>query len=139
MPIHLVKLCVGAQSVEDLRGWIADRLAQAGRQVHTTRMMPKRREEILGGGSLFWVIKGELNCRQSILDLLPVVDADGIGRCEIVLDPRVVLVDPRPRGPFQGWRYLEPADAPADLDMREGSPDALPAALQRELRVIGVL
>src|SRR5882757_8607326 len=130
MALHLIKLCVGAESIADLREWIAERVAEKGEQIHTTRMMPKRREDILAGGSLYWVIKGELNCRQAILDLRAIIDADGISRCEILLDPAVVPVDPRPRGPFQGWRYFEAKDAPPDLSGPGETADDLPMALR---------
>jgi hypothetical protein len=139
MTMHMIKLCVGAESIADLEEWVADRVRHAGEQVHTTRMMPKRREEIVAGGSLFWVIKGELSCRQSILDLRPTRDADGISRCDIVLFPRVVPVHPRPRGPFQGWRYFDPREAPPDLEAADETDHGLPVELQRELRVIGLL
>ncbi|MEW9310440.1 DUF1489 family protein [Labrys portucalensis] len=139
MSLNLIKLCVGAESIADLEEWIALRLRLAGEQIHTTRMMPKNREAILDGGSLYWVIKGIVSCRQRITDLRARRDEDGISRCDIVLDPAVVAVDPRPRGPFQGWRYLSAADAPPDLAMA-GSADAdLPIELQRELRTIGLV
>lgn len=139
MALHLIKLCVGAESIADLEEWIALRLRLAGEQIHTTRMMPKNRDAILDGGSLYWVIKGVLCCRQRILGLRGHRDEDGISRCDIVLDPAVVAVDPRPRGPFQGWRYFSEADAPPDLP-GAGTPDAeLPMELQRQLRVIGLV
>ena len=83
---------------------------------HTTRMVPKRAEEILGGGSIFWVIRGEILCRERILDIRPFVDKAGVGRCKLVLDPKCVPVRPRPYRAFQGWRYLADNDAPPDLD-----------------------
>jgi hypothetical protein len=139
MALNLIKLCVGAESIADLEEWIALRMRLAGEQIHTTRMMPKNREAILDGGSLYWVIKGVVSCRQRILDLRGHRDEDGISRCDIVMDPTVVQVDPRPRGPFQGWRYLSAADAPPDL-AGAGTPDAdLPIDLQRQLRVIGLV
>jgi hypothetical protein len=139
MTLNLIKLCVGAESIADLEEWIALRLRLAGEQIHTTRMMPKNREAILDGGSLFWVIKGIVSCRQRILDLRGRRDEDGISRCDIVLAPAVVPVDPRPRGPFQGWRYLKTVDSPPDL-AGAGTPDAdLPMELQRQLRVIGLV
>src|SRR5690606_18642048 len=104
------KLCVGAESFEDMEGWIKETIAalkkrgEKAEQVHTTRMMPSRGAEILEGGSLYWVIKGVMCARQSILDLRPVTGKDGISRCQIVLKPRLIRVEPRPRRPFQGWR-----------------------------------
>jgi hypothetical protein len=143
MPLHLIKLCVGADSIEDLVAWQTDRLAakkRAGEELllkHTTRQMPKRRDEILAGGSLYWVIKGVLCCRQTIVDLRAFRDAEGIERCDICLAPDTIRVNPRPRGPFQGWRYLEPKDAPPDLDMRGGIAE-MPDALRMELQRLGV-
>ncbi len=101
MPLNLIKLCVGAESVEDLESWIAE--CKAGRDTldHTTRMFPRRKEEILPGGSLYWVIRGMVLCRQPIADLEEVTGADGISRCRIVFKPKVVLVRPTPRRAFQ--------------------------------------
>ena len=123
MALHLIKLSVGTDSIEDLEDWIAQKLKEQKKRgvkkperVHTTRMVPKRTEEILDGGSIYWVIKGEVLCRERILDIRPFVDKDGIGRCRLVLDPKCVPVRPRPYRAFQGWRYLDPKDAPPDLD-----------------------
>ena len=86
------------------------------RHAHVTRMTPKRAEEILDGGSLYWVVKGLISARQQIVGLEPFVDADGIGRCKIWLDQTVVTVAPRPMLTFQGWRYYEAKNAPPDID-----------------------
>ncbi|BAF88827.1 MULTISPECIES: DUF1489 family protein [Azorhizobium] len=144
MPLHLLKLCVGATSVADLEDWIAERLDEKRRlglaveQVHTTRMVPTRVDELLDGGSLYWVIKGEVACRQKLTDVRPFVDADGIRRCHLVLDPAVLKVAPRPSRPFQGWRYLKAQEAPADL--REGTGgEELPEEMRRELRALGLM
>ncbi|MFK8251067.1 DUF1489 family protein [Ancylobacter terrae] len=143
MALHLLKLCVGAESIQDLEDWIAETRAEAlarGRepeQIHTTRMVPNRRDEILDGGSLYWVIKGEVACRQRLLDIRPFVDGDGIRRCHLVFEPVVHRVDPRPSRPFQGWRYLAAKDAPADLGARSEAP--LPDELRRELRSLGLI
>ena len=99
MPLHLVKLCVGCESIAELEGWIAEtsaerrRRKQVDEQIHTTRMMPKRVEDILDGGSLYWVIKGMISCRQTILDLRQITGSDGISRCAIVLEQKVVTVE----------------------------------------------
>lgn len=145
MPLHLLKLCVGADSIADLDGWIASRLSEQRRdgrpaeQRHTTRMVPKRAAELLDGGSLFWVIRGQVAARQRLLDVRPFTDADGIGRCHLVLEPELVEVETRPCRPFQGWRYLDVAAAPADLG--RGHPDlvAMPETLRRELRDLGLI
>lgn len=142
--LHLIKLCVGADSIEDLAEWIAERLAdQQARglpvqQVHVTRMVPTRGADLLNGGSLYWVIKGEVLCRQRLTAIEPFVDGEGIGRCRLVLEPNLVRVAPRPSRPFQGWRYLKGHEAPADLDARAGGGE-LPEELQRELRQLGLL
>ena len=123
MPLHLIKLSVGTDSIEDLEDWIKLKLKEQKKRgvkkpqrVHTTRMVPKRAEEILDGGSIFWVIKGEILCRERILGIEPFTDKDGIGRCKLILDPKCVPVRPRPYRAFQGWRYLDVKDAPPDLD-----------------------
>jgi len=145
MALHLIKLCVGADSVDDLLSWQKQRLADMKRRGvevmlrHTTRQMPRRRDDILDGGSLYWVIKGEIACRQRVVDLRARVDDEGIERCDICLDSATILVDPRPRGPFQGWRYFKTEDAPADLGASGGDAPEFPETLRRELRALGVL
>lgn len=145
MALHLIKLCVGCDSVRELEDWIRERLREKKRRglprehVHTTRMAPKRSEELLNGGSLYWVIRGELACRQKLRNVRPVVDRDGIARCQLVLDPKVVLVRPRGWRAFQGWRYLEAKDAPADLDRAAPGTALMPEILRRELRELGLL
>jgi hypothetical protein len=145
MALNILKLCVGCDSVEDLEEWIGFRLEEkrlAGEKpehFHTTRMVPKRVDEITSGGSLYWVIKGNVQCRQRITEIRPFTDKDGIGRCHLVLEPKVVRTDWQPRRAFQGWRYLKASEAPADA--REG-PDgwhALPQNLRRELAELGLL
>jgi hypothetical protein len=144
MPLHMIKLCVGVDTIDDLRDWVAERrdaATAAGRafeQIHTTRMFPKRSADILDGGSLYWVIKGHVQVRQSILGLRPVTDADGIARCQIVLRPDFTPTEWAPRRPFQGWRYLDHDDRPSDLDGgRHGA--GLPPELMRELAGLGLL
>jgi hypothetical protein len=138
MPLHLIKLCVGASGVEDLERWIVD--WKAGRETldHTTRMFPRRKDEILGGGSLYWVIKGMVLCRQPIADLEAVTGNDGIERCRIVFKPKIILVRPVPRRAFQGWRYLTDEDAPDDLPKRDASA-AIPPQMRKDLAELGLL
>jgi hypothetical protein len=145
MALHLIKLCVGCDSVKDLKAWIRERLkekrqrGQPAEHIHTTRMMPKRSDELLAGGSLYWVIRGEVLCRERLVDVRPFVDKDGIGRCRLVLDGRLVLTEPRPFRAFQGWRYLGDKDAPRDLDRAAPGARHMPEALRRELRGLGLL
>jgi hypothetical protein len=144
MPLHLIKLCVGADSVQDLESWIKQKLAalkkSARREhIHTTRMVPKRAEELIEGGSLYWVIRGQIMCREKITAIRPFVDKEGVGRCRVVLVPKVVLVEPRPYRAFQGWRYLDAKDAPRDLDRAAPGARAMPEHMRRELRQLGLL
>lgn len=144
MALHLLKLCVGAESVEDLEAWIAERLAEAratGRpveQFHTTRMIPKRTEELLAGGSLYWVIKGSVQVRQRLLDIRPFVDGEGISRCRLILEPVLCRTRWQPRRAFQGWRYLNEADAPIDLANGDALSE-LPPELRQDLAELGLL
>ena len=143
MPLHLVKLCVGADSIADLEEWVEERVRervakrQKPRSLHVTRMVPSRAPEIIDGGSLYWVIRGQLAARQRVREIEPFVDADGIGRCKLWLDPEVVAIVPRPMRAFQGWRYLKASDAPADLG--KGGEAALPEELRRTLGELGLL
>ena len=144
MPLNLIKLCVGCDSVADLEDWIKQKLkekkkrGQKPEHIHTTRMLPKRAEELIGG-SLYWVIRGQVTCREKILDIRATTGKDGIRRCQVVLDGKVVLVEPRPRGAFQGWRYLEAKDAPRDLSRAAPGAAKMPEAMRRELRELGLL
>ena len=139
--VHLIKLCVGAERVEDLTEWQATARAKGpdGMPRHITRMWPKRTDEVLNGGSLYWVFKGLVLCRQPIVRLDEVTGQDGIARCGIVLDPTVIRVAATPKRPFQGWRYLPPEDAPRDLPKGRESEEPLPQSLQNALAEIGVL
>jgi hypothetical protein len=145
MALHLLKLCVGCESIADLESGIEEsmlmwqRLGQPQEQIHTTRMVPKRLAELLDGGSLYWVIKGQIACRQPLLDIRPFKDGEGISRCHLVLWPKVTAVDLRPCRPFQGWRYLTAQDAPADAEALGSEQKAMPEALRRELRQLGLL
>jgi hypothetical protein len=102
-------------------------------------MMPTRKDEILDGGSLYWVIKGEIAARERLIDIRPFTDKDGIKRCRLVMDGKVVPVVPKPRSAFQGWRYFQAADAPPDLAKSGKGLTELPESLRRELRELGLL
>ena len=139
--INLVKLSVGTDKVETLADWQASPMAQTrdGLPRHITRMWPKRGKELLNGGSIYWVIKGVILCRQRVLRLDEVTDSDGIRRCAIVSDPQLVPVAAVPKRAFQGWRYLQTTDAPPDLSQARPHDDALPPELQAALANIGIL
>lgn len=143
MTIHLIKLSVGPESLSELAGWQAQRVkdmqrkGQAAELMHITRQMPKRAEELLEGGSIYWVIKGYIVARQRLVELRPLV-RDGVPYCGLVYDAQVVTVQMRPRKAFQGWRYLEAKDAPPDIGVWDGT-HAMPDTLQRELMALGLL
>jgi hypothetical protein len=137
--LNIIKLCVGAESVEDLEAWHAQNRSRwpAGRTEHITRMWPRREAEVLGG-SLYWVIKGLVQARQRIVGLERRTGSDGIERCALVLDARVIRTDLAPRRPFQGWRYLPADQSPPDLPQGREREDALPPGLAQALAEIGL-
>ena len=143
MPLHIIKLCVGCDSLTELANWQKQRLkekrakGQKAELIHVTRMTPKRTEEILDGGSLYWVIKGQIAARQKLLAFRE-VSKNGIPHCGLVYDKELVPVVAWPRRAFQGWRYLEDKDAPPDLARTKGAKN-LPESLQRELAALGLL
>lgn len=139
--INLVKLSVGTESIEGLQAWQDDtrvRLPE-GLPRHVTRMWPKREAEILTGGSIYWVIKGLIQCRQRVLRMDEVIGDDGIRRCAIILEPEIHRTHTAPKRPFQGWRYLKPEDSPADMPEGRESEEPLPLELSQALAEIGVL
>ena len=146
MPLHLIKLCVGCDSIKDLKAWVAERIKAAQKKgqpphhIHVTRMTPKRIEEVLAGGSLYWVIRGEIAAREKLIAIEPFRDRDGIGRCRLVMQPKVIAVSPRPMRAFQGWRYFEATSVPPDLTKSAASGvAAMPEPMRRELRDLGLL
>ena len=138
--VNILKLCVGAESVEDLEDWQASQASRwpKGLAVHVTRMWPKREAEVLDGGSLYWVIKGIVQVRQRILELRPMRGGDGIDRCGIVLDPDLHRTEYKPCRAFQGWRYLPDKEAPADIRQSEVDGD-IPEGMRRALRELALI
>ncbi|HQT77803.1 MAG: hypothetical protein B7Z80_10545 [Rhodospirillales bacterium 20-64-7] len=136
--LHLTKLAVGVRDIEQLRDWQAQRLRTDPPLRHRTRNFPRRRPEILDGGSLYWVISGSMLARQRILDIIEDQREDQTPCTSFVLDPALVPLVGRPIRPFQGWRYLDPDDAPADLGGLDAvvGLDGLPPALRQELRAL---
>jgi hypothetical protein len=145
MALHIVKLCVGVDEVDELAAWQKQRAAQrraAGEKhgvVHRTRMMPKRVDELLDGGSLYWVIKGVVRVRQGLRAVEQGTMDDGTSCALLALDRQLVRTMPKPMRPFQGWRYLAAGDAPADLGEAGGDIARMPAAMVEELRSLGLL
>ena len=137
--VNLIKLSVGSESVEGIAAWQAHWAETRGRRyAHVTRMWPKRAEDVLNGGSIFWVVKGLVQARQRIIGLDEMIGEDGIRRCGIVLDPELVRVEPARKRAFQGWRYLAAADAPRDLAPGQTGESPLPHDLTAALAEIGV-
>ena len=145
MALHIIKLCVGADSIEDLHAFQKERLAaqkKAGekpRLFHTTFQTPKRQAELMDGGSLYWVIKGTIQVRQRLVGFEEGHKPDGSRCCLLLLDAALVPVRPVPRRAFQGWRYLDAADAPADLGRADKQLAALPPAMRRDLADLGLI
>ncbi len=139
MALHLMKLCVGVDTVEQLERSQARRLRRGAHLFHDTRMMPKRAEEVADGGSLYWVIRGRFQVRQAITEISRETDSEGRGFARLHLDGTLVRVLPRGQRPFQGWRYLEAAKAPQDLVSAGAEDEDLPPDMQAELRALGIL
>ncbi len=137
MALHMIKLCVGVDTVDELQDWQEKRTRERKKKgkpanpYHDTRMTPKRAEEMLAGGSLYWVIRHYIIVRQRLIGFEQVKDKDGKPMCRVHLDPELIRTRPRKKRPFQGWRYLEPVAAPADLD---GKGPALSADLETALK-----
>ncbi|CAH1691596.1 conserved hypothetical protein [Hyphomicrobiales bacterium] len=138
--MNLIKVCSGVSSAEDVRAAVKQACAAAGRSdvliCHATRNYPGRAEELLLGGSLYWIIKGRVTCRQAIVELRK---DDRSGQCLIILGHDVVDVRPAPRRPFQGWRYLQTADAPPDIGALMEQSQEMPEDMRRELAGMGLI
>jgi hypothetical protein len=142
MSLHLQKLSVGSESVDTLRAWqqsVVKRRIKKGlspHHQHITRMFPKRKDELLDGGSIYWVIKGLIQCRNKIVALEETKTSDGRKACSILMDPNIVVTVPTPKRPFQGWRYLVIEDAPDDVGDINGGAE-LPPELRMKLVDLG--
>jgi len=139
MTLHLLKLCVGIDDVDHLATVQQRRVIAGERLCHRTRQTPRRAAELLDGGALYWVIRGFVRVRQCILDIDQEFGDDGVRRCLLVLDPALVRTVPQPRRPHQGWRYLDPQDAPADLPVAGEEGGELPPEMAAELRGLGLI
>ncbi|MGZ5938607.1 MAG: DUF1489 family protein [Rhizomicrobium sp.] len=143
MTLHLIKLSVGSESLADLSRWQNARLKEKKKKrqplllQHVTRMTPKRADELLDGGSIYWVIKGQIVARQKLVELKP-VKKEGKPHCALVYEPKLILVARRRHRPFQGWRYLLPKNAPPDITDPKSAKN-LPEDLKSELAELGLL
>ncbi len=141
-PLHLLKMAVGIADIDELRRVRAARIKQHGGSWVYTRNQPRRAAAILGGGSIYWVIRGQIRVRQRITALRGERDDKGRGYCLIEVDPELVATLWRPWRPFQGWRYLSPADVPPDapggFQMSDAAASAMPERLIAELRSLGL-
>jgi hypothetical protein len=139
MTLHLIKLAVGAETVEQIEAFQRERRRRHGEVFHRTFQIPKKLDELLDGGSLYWVVKGFVRARQRLLrvdELAPPVEGK---RCAFILHPKLVRTELQARRPHQGWRYLKPQDAPRDLKRGERPDAAMPPELAAELRALGLL
>jgi hypothetical protein len=140
MPLHLLKLCVGIDSIEELAHWQAKKRRKGAKgSYHHTRNHPKRADEILDGGSMYWIIKGFVRVRQRIIGINTVHLEEKGRHCRLTLHKDLVPTVPQLRKPHQGWRYLEPSGAPADLDPKGKGETAMPPELLVELKNLGLL
>lgn len=144
--MNLIKLCVGVDSVEDLaarqalRMKMAKKIGAPAELCHTTRMMPKQRAVVEKTGSIYWVIKGAIRARQKIIALRAGEDGEGRSVCDIILDPNLIETRAYPRRPFQGWRYLKPEEAPADLSLvSDADSGKIPSAMRAELTELALI
>jgi hypothetical protein len=135
----MIKLSVGTEDVESLREWQAYRLRETGQIYHQTRMMPRRQTELLDGGSIYWVIKGQVRVRQRLLDIETYHDGEGQRFARLILDQELHRTINRPHRPFQGWRYLKPADAPVDLSDAPDGVAEMPEEMRAKLREMGLI
>lgn len=141
MTVHILKLCVGIDSIEHLievrRGREQQLPDGTPYNFHITRFRPKRAAEILDGGSIYWIIRGFVQLRQRIIALEP-IETDNGTKCKIIMDTKIFRTEGQPRRPHQGWRYLETSDAPRDIAESEKTDD-MPEEISRTLREMGLL
>jgi hypothetical protein len=139
--LHVTKLAVGVRDIDHLREWQATRLRDSPPLRHRTRNFPRRRSEVIDGGSMYWVIGGTMLARQRILDIIEDQRDDGTACTSFLLDPTLVVLVGRPTRAFQGWRYLDPDDAPPDMPAMGAivGLESLPAALRHELQALCLL
>ena len=145
MTVHLLRRAFHSESLEDLAEWQAERrkeMRAKGQKPKTRTLLrnfPTRQEELLDGGSIYWIVKGHIRARQRILDIQQNADPESRRRCVLVLETKITPTMPYPVRARRGWRYLEPNDVPPDLDKAGKGVDKLPETLAAELRELGLL
>ena len=139
--LHMLKLAVGIRDLAHLHAVQAARLENDPPLRHQTRNFPRRAQEVIDGGSMYWVISGVMLVRQRITDIVEATWDDGRACAALILDPQLVAIAGRPTRAFQGWRYLEAAAAPADLGVGNAATgvEDLPEAMRRDLAALGLL
>lgn len=138
MALNVLKLAVGVQDLAELRAFQRERRKERGFTAFYTRNLPRRQDELLDGGSIYWVIKGYIQARQRIRGFMPIVNNHGRPAVLVKIEAKVTPTQPVPHRAFQGWRYLDPADAPRDRK-KGARGKAMPDAMARELRDLGLL
>lgn len=133
MTIHMLKLCVGVENLDHMIEWQARQMRTLPYPMHHTRMRPKRAEEMLNGGSIYWVVRRAIRFRQRIIDITKTTDKDGRALCALHFDPEIIQTYAQPKRPFQGWRYLKPEEAPRDLKSGDRAA-SIPADLDEALK-----
>ena len=139
MPLHLIKIAVGAETVDDMRRWQKERLAKHGRLFHITRHKPKLEDEILDGGSIYWIIKSFVRVRQRIIGFEETTWPKRGKCCLLLLDKKLVSTEMQPRRAHQGWRYYKANEAPRDLPKGVKPQKDPPPKMAAELRALGLL
>ena len=143
MTVHLLRVGVGIEDIAHLRRVLA-RNTETGADGRpwvtvTTRFTPRRAADVLDGGSLYWIIKRQVRARQAVLAIETIVGEGGKPRCAFRLSPELVLTEPQPRRPHQGWRYYPPEDAPPDLAPSDGDLADMPDEMRGALRELGLI
>lgn len=136
MPLGITKIAYGSESAATLRAWLESHAdgQGGGEALMTTRYLPKRHEEMVGG-SLFWIHQHAIIARSPIIGFTQRED----GRWWIRLEPRLIPVHPKAKRAHQGWRYIEEQDAPPDIGGELDGGEPLPPKLVSELAKLGLV
>lgn len=138
MALHMLKLAAGISDLAELKEMQKERRKERGIYAFYTRNMPKREEEILDGGSIYWVVKGQIQARQRIKGFKPIINRRGRPAVLVTFEAKLTPTHWRPHRPFRGWRYMTPSEAPKDLP-KGTKIKGLPSKMEAELRELGLL